>query len=140
MAGSYGHNLMSHLSKHNMSVRQESWQNNYSSSIRSILNMTGLVPSEQQHIISFSRFIHPFMIEPPCSPVYIYREMAICLRAMWHFRTSSYCVRVSGCFDERIQASMPEMVVLFVTLKDKLIANIVAWTHSCFRVSAILLL
>ena len=51
-------------------------QNNYSSSIRSILNMTGLVPSEQQHIISFSRFIHPFMIEPPCSPVYIYREMA----------------------------------------------------------------
>ena len=38
--------------------------------------MTGLVPSEQQHIISFSRFIHPFMIEPPCSPVYIYREMA----------------------------------------------------------------
>ena len=32
--------------------------------------MTGLVPSEQQHIISFSRFIHPFMIEPPCRPVY----------------------------------------------------------------------
>ena len=76
MAGSYGHNLMSHLSKHNMSVRHESCQNNYSSSIRSILNMTGLVPSEQQQIISFSRFIHPFMIEPPCSPVYIYREMA----------------------------------------------------------------
>ncbi len=76
MAGSYGHNLMSHLSKHNMSVRSESWQNNYSSSIRSILNITGRVPSEQQHIISFSRFIHPFMIEPPCSPVYIYREIA----------------------------------------------------------------
>ena len=32
------------------------------------------------------------------------------------------------------------MIILIVTLKDKLIANIVAWTHSCFWGGAILLL
>ena len=41
----------------------------YSSSILSTLKMTGRVPSEQQQIISFSRFIHPFIMEPPCKPV-----------------------------------------------------------------------
>ena len=41
----------------------------HSSSIRSILKMTGLVPSEQQVIIVFSAFIHPRMMEPPCNPV-----------------------------------------------------------------------
>lgn len=35
---------------------------------------------------------------------------------------------------------MPEMIILIVTLKNKLITNIVAWTHSGFRVGAILLL
>lgn len=42
---------------------------NYSSSMRSTLKMTGRVPSEQQHIISFSCFIQPRMMEPPCRPV-----------------------------------------------------------------------
>lgn len=37
----------------------------YSSLNRSILKITGLVPSEQQVIIVFSSFIHPFIIEPP---------------------------------------------------------------------------
>lgn len=39
------------------------------SSSRSILKITGLVPSEQQVIIVFSWFIQPFMMEPPCNPV-----------------------------------------------------------------------
>ena len=39
------------------------------SSIRSILKITGRVPSEQQAIIVFSSFIQPFMIDPPCNPV-----------------------------------------------------------------------
>lgn len=39
------------------------------SSIRSILKITGRVPSEQQAIIVFSFFIQPFMIDPPCNPV-----------------------------------------------------------------------
>lgn len=42
----------------------------YSSlSRRSILKMTGRVPSEQQAIISFSCFIQPSMMEPPWRPV-----------------------------------------------------------------------
>ena len=32
------------------------------------------------------------------------------------------------------------MIILIVTLKNKLITNVVAWTHSCFWVGAILLL
>ena len=59
---------------------------------------------------------------------------------MWHLGTSCYAIRVGRSFDERIQASMPEMVVFIVTLKNKLITNVVAWTHSCFGVGAILLL
>ena len=47
-----------------------------SSSIRSILNTTGRVPSLQQAIIIFSSFVHPFMIDPPCRAVYTYRLMA----------------------------------------------------------------
>ena len=39
------------------------------SSIRSILKITGRVPSEQQAIMVFSSFIQPFMIDPPCNPV-----------------------------------------------------------------------
>ena len=34
-----------------------------------IIKMTGLVPSEQQVIISFSLFIQPFIMELPCNPV-----------------------------------------------------------------------
>ncbi len=37
----------------------------YSPSIRSILKMTGLVPSEQQAIMVFSSRIQPRMMEPP---------------------------------------------------------------------------
>lgn len=43
--------------------------NQSASSTRSILKMTGRVPSEQQAIMVFSWFIHPFMMEPPCRPV-----------------------------------------------------------------------
>jgi hypothetical protein len=38
-------------------------------SMCSILKMTGLVPSLQQAIMILSSFIHPFMMEPPCSVV-----------------------------------------------------------------------
>ena len=41
----------------------------YSQSILSMLKITGRASSEQQVIISFSRFIQPFIIEPPCNPV-----------------------------------------------------------------------
>ena len=47
----------------------EIFYENHLSSILSTLKITGRVPSEQQHIISFSRFIQPFMMEPPCRPV-----------------------------------------------------------------------
>lgn len=40
----------------------------HSISIRSILKMTGRVPSEQHAIMVFSAFIHPRMMEPPCKP------------------------------------------------------------------------
>ena len=52
-----------------LSLIHISWNCTYFSSILSILNITGLVPSEQQAIIVFSSFIQPFIIEPPCSPV-----------------------------------------------------------------------
>ena len=53
---------------------------------------------------------------------------------MWYFRASCYSIGVSRCFYECIQPSMPEVVVLFVALKNELITNVVAWTHSCFGV------
>lgn len=37
-----------------------------SSSMRSILKITGRVPSLQQAIIIFSSFVQPRMIDPPC--------------------------------------------------------------------------
>ena len=43
----------------------------YTHLMRSILKITGLVPSEQQAIMVFSAFIQPFIIEPPCKPVLI---------------------------------------------------------------------
>ena len=46
-------------------ARMDELSNYSSSSIRSILKMTGLVPSEQQAIMVFSSFIQPLMMEPP---------------------------------------------------------------------------
>ena len=40
----------------------------HGTSMRSILKITGLVPSEQHVIIQFSSLIHPFIMEPPCNP------------------------------------------------------------------------
>ena len=35
---------------------------------------------------------------------------------------------------------MPKMVSLFVSLKNELIANVIAWTHTCVGISAVFLL
>ena len=40
--------------------------------MRSILKITGLVPSLQQAIIMRSSLVQPFIIEPPCNAVYTY--------------------------------------------------------------------
>ena len=52
------------------------WIFHSSQPILSILKMTGLVPSLQHAIMTLSSFIHPCMIEPPCSAVYMYLLMA----------------------------------------------------------------
>ena len=62
------------------------------------------------------------------------------LGAMGHLGTSRNTVWVSRGLDESIQTTMPEMVVLFVTLKDKLVPHIVAGAHARTRVGTILLL
>ncbi len=43
--------------------------------ILSILKMTGLVPSEQQAIITRWSSIHPLMMDPPWRPAHMYLEI-----------------------------------------------------------------
>ena len=62
------------------------------------------------------------------------------LRAMRYLRATSYSLGVSRCLYQSIQAAMPEMVVLLVTLKNELIAHVITGTHARIGVGTILLL
>ena len=53
------------LYHHSLIFSEDGSFNHSSISIRSILKMTGRVPSLQQAIITFSSFVQPFIMEPP---------------------------------------------------------------------------
>ena len=62
------------------------------------------------------------------------------LRAMRYLRTTGNGIRICRSLNQRIETSVPEMVVHFVALKNELVAHVVAGTHARTRVGTILLL
>ena len=57
---------------------------------------------------------------------------------MRHLRAACHSIRVSRSLYQRIQAAMPKVVVLLVTLKNELVAHIITRTHARIGVSTIL--
>mgnify|MGYP007027042540 CR=1 FL=1 len=104
-----------------------------------MLKITSRASSEQQVIISFSRFIQPFIIEPQSS-IDIARNRIPDLGAERQFRTACNGISITGGFGQRVDTHVPEIVPHIIAVEFKFISHVVTGAHAEGRVGAILLL
>ncbi len=106
--------------------------------ILSILKMTGLVPSEQQAIITRWSSIHPLMMDPPWRPAHMYLEIeSHSSEQNGIFGPPATLSRIPRCLHQSVETASPERVLVVVTLEDEFVTHVVAWTRPSLRILAV---